>query len=91
MSFHFDGALRYQSTMSTQASASKTPPEDTAMQVAFRNATPYIIQLFLAEIERLDVSRDGQADEAYLESLAELKHAVELISKPRGNKHVARL
>ncbi|EXM23906.1 hypothetical protein FOTG_08860 [Fusarium oxysporum f. sp. vasinfectum 25433] len=62
--------------MSTQASASKTPPEDT---------------LFLAEIERLDVSRDGQADEAYLESLAELKHAVELISKPRGNKHVARL
>ncbi|EXK84942.1 hypothetical protein FOQG_10906 [Fusarium oxysporum f. sp. raphani 54005] len=76
MSFHFDSALRYQSTMSTQASASKTPPEDT---------------LFLAEIERLDVSRDGQADEAYLESLAELKHAVELISKPRGNKHVARL
>ncbi|EGU79044.1 hypothetical protein FOPG_12406 [Fusarium oxysporum f. sp. conglutinans race 2 54008] len=76
MSFHFDSARRYQSTMSTQASASKTPPEDT---------------LFLAEIERLDVSRDGQADEAYLESLAELKHAVELISKPRGNKHVARL
>lgn len=49
------------------------------------------MQLFLAEIEKLDASGDGQTDEAYVESLAELKHAVELIRKLRGNKQLARL
>jgi hypothetical protein len=45
----------------------------------------------LNEIEKLDASGDGQTDEAYLESLAELKHAIELIRKPRGDKQLARL
>ncbi|KAF4944171.1 hypothetical protein FGADI_12884 [Fusarium gaditjirri] len=77
--------------MSTQATVNNTRPEDTAFQAAFRNATPYIIQLFLAEIEKLDVPGDAQADEAYVESLAELKYAVQLIRKPRVNKQLARL
>ncbi|KAF5543142.1 hypothetical protein FMEXI_7158 [Fusarium mexicanum] len=80
-----------QSIVARQGSHSYTRPEDTAIQAAFRSATPYIMQLFLAEIEKLDVSGDGQTDEAYVESLAELKHAVELIRKPRGDKQLARL
>ncbi|KAF5584718.1 uncharacterized protein FSUBG_12681 [Fusarium subglutinans] len=84
-------ASRYQSTMSSKTTANYTQPEDTAIQAAFRNATPYIMQLFLTEIDKLDVSGDGQTDEAYVESLAELKHAVELIRKPKGNKQLARL
>ncbi|EXA46487.1 hypothetical protein FOVG_03857 [Fusarium oxysporum f. sp. pisi HDV247] len=46
MSFHFDSALRYQSTMSTQASASKTPPEDTRMMPEWqisRRAMDYLL------------------------------------------------
>ncbi|KAF5627432.1 hypothetical protein F52700_8357 [Fusarium sp. NRRL 52700] len=65
--------------------------EDTAMQAAFRNATPYIIQLFLAEIEKLDLSGNERTDEAYVESLAELKYAAELIRKPKGNEQRSRL
>ncbi|KAF4439227.1 hypothetical protein FACUT_4304 [Fusarium acutatum] len=91
MSFLSDGDAVPQSSMATQGSHSNTRPEDTAIQAAFRNATPFIMQLFLAEIENLDASGDGQTDEAYVESLAELKHAVELICKPRGNKQLARL
>ncbi|KAF5575375.1 hypothetical protein FPCIR_13172 [Fusarium pseudocircinatum] len=77
--------------MSTQTVSSSSRSEDTAIQASFRNATPYIIQLFLAEIEKLEVSGNAYADEAYVESLTELKHAVELIRKPRGDKQLARL
>ncbi|SCO02708.1 uncharacterized protein FFB20_11675 [Fusarium fujikuroi] len=75
----------------SQSTVNNSRPEDTAIQAAFRNATPLIMQLFLAEIEKLDASGDGQTDEAYVESLAELKHAVGLIHKLRGSKQLARL
>ncbi|KAF5568311.1 hypothetical protein FPHYL_2849 [Fusarium phyllophilum] len=77
--------------MSAHAASNNLPSKDTAIQAAFRNATPYIIQPFLAEIENLQVSGNAYADEAYVESLAELKHAVELIRKPTGDKQLARL
>ncbi|EWG41405.1 hypothetical protein FVEG_15288 [Fusarium verticillioides 7600] len=91
MSLFSGGTAEPRSTSAHQGSHRNKRPEDTAVQTAFRNATPYIMQLFLNEIEKLDASGNGQTDEAYVESLAELKHAVELIRKPRGDKHLARL
>ncbi|CZR36027.1 uncharacterized protein FPRO_03713 [Fusarium proliferatum ET1] len=73
------------------ATSSHTRPEHTIVQAAFRNATPYILQLFLAEIEKLDLFGEGHTDEAYVESLTELKYAIELIHKPRVKKQLARL
>jgi hypothetical protein len=45
----------------------------------------------MTEIEKLDVSADAQAHEAYLESLKELKDAVAQIRRSGGSKHLARL
>lgn len=56
-----------------------------------RNATPHIIELIMAEIEKLNVSGDGQTHEVYLESLNELKDAIAQIRNSSGNKHLARL
>ncbi|CVK94453.1 uncharacterized protein FMAN_03550 [Fusarium mangiferae] len=91
MSFLSDGDAVPKRAFPTQTMNGARQAEDAAIQTAFRNATPFIMQLLLAEIEKLDASGDGQTDETYAESLAELKHAVELIRKPRGNKQLARL
>jgi hypothetical protein len=45
----------------------------------------------MAEIEKLDVPGEGQAHEAYLESLNELKDAIGQIRNSSGSKHLARL
>ncbi|SCV45393.1 uncharacterized protein FFB14_08627 [Fusarium fujikuroi] len=91
MSFLSNNAAVPRSVSTFQGSHDGARPDESAVQAAFRNATPFIMQLFLAEIEKLDASGDGQNDEAYVESLAELKHAVELIRKLRGSKQLARL
>ncbi|PNP75019.1 hypothetical protein FNYG_11666 [Fusarium nygamai] len=75
----------------TQSTVSSSPSEGNAIQAAFRNATPFIMQLFLDEIEKLDASGHGQTDEAYVESLAELKRAVGLIRNPKSDKQLAKL
>ncbi|KAH7252703.1 hypothetical protein BKA59DRAFT_168390 [Fusarium tricinctum] len=83
----------YQSStaMSGSTKSGSAKPEEQIVQVALRNATPHIIELIMAEIEKLNVSGHGQAHEVYLESLNELKDAVAQIRNSSGSMHLARL
>ncbi|SPJ79391.1 uncharacterized protein FTOL_07782 [Fusarium torulosum] len=91
MSFISHAPYQSSTAMICQTKSGSANPEEQIVQAAFRNATPHIIQLIMAEIEKLDVSGDAQAHEAYLESLNELKDAVAQIRNSGGSKHLARL
>ncbi|KAH6964542.1 hypothetical protein DER45DRAFT_610865 [Fusarium avenaceum] len=77
--------------MNCQTSCHNSKPEELIVQAALRNATPHIIELIMAEIEKLGVPGGGQAHEVYLESLNELKDAVGQVRSSIGSKHLARL
>ncbi|KIL89197.1 hypothetical protein FAVG1_07591 [Fusarium avenaceum] len=77
--------------MSCSTRSGTAKPEEEIVQAALRNATPHIIELIMAEIEKLNVPGHGQGHEIYLESLNELKDAVAQIRNSSGSKHLARL
>jgi hypothetical protein len=49
------------------------------IRAAFRNASPLIIRLIVAEIDNLGVSGNERANEVYQESLHELKSSIKQV------------